>query len=209
MMNVIFDIDGVIVDSEALHFDVLKQRLPVETHGVDAESLIGLSLMETLHSLGIPLHRYEALEAELTRDYQAALDQNALRPDVITLIGRLRALRIPFGFVSTAPRDVCLANIGLLNLPSTEICLISGDDTARTKPYPDPYLNMLNHLSASPEETVVIEDTDLGIEAAKQAGIRRVYAWPHGLSSGQHYRQADAVIRSLHDIDVFDALWAL
>ncbi len=47
----IFDIDGVIVDSEQLHFDVLKTLLPEQTKGVTPQDLIGLSLKETLLSL--------------------------------------------------------------------------------------------------------------------------------------------------------------
>ncbi|MFJ1502459.1 hypothetical protein AADM20_17150, partial [Erwinia amylovora] len=47
-----------------------------------------------------------------------------------------------FGFVSTAPRHICLANLALLQLDAP-VQLIGGDDIARTKPFPDPYLEML------------------------------------------------------------------
>lgn len=65
---------------------------------------------------------------------------------------------------------------------------------------------MLSRLNADAKKTVVIEDTDLGIAAAHQAGIAQIYAWPHALSDQQQYLQASAVIASLQDIAEFSQL---
>ncbi|OAT22825.1 HAD family hydrolase [Proteus myxofaciens] len=202
---VIFDIDGVIVDSEQLHFDVLKALLPEQTKKAKPEDLIGLSLEATLATLGINAEQYDEIIVEIVSAYKAMLGPRYLRSGIRSLIEKLIEQKIPFGFVSTAPRDICLSNIGTLEL-QIEPLLISGDDIERTKPYPDPYLAMLRCLHADPDKTIVIEDTDLGIKAATAAGIKHVYGWPHSLSGTESYINARKVINSLDEIDTFDAI---
>lgn len=204
-LYVIFDIDGVIVDSEQLHFDILKTLLPEHTKGVEPEELIGLSLRETLLSLGIDAKQHDQIAVKTVSAYKVQLKPHYLRPGIRSLIQSLVEQHIPFGFVSTAPRDICLANIATLELQLMQP-LISGDDIERTKPHPDPYLAMLQCLSAHPDQTIVIEDTDLGIKSATAAGIRRVYGWPHALSKTESYANAHRVIRSLDEIDAFDTI---
>ncbi|TBL89860.1 HAD family hydrolase [Hafnia alvei] len=201
----IFDIDGVIVDSEQLHFDVLKTLLPEQTKGVTPEDLIGLSLKETLLRLGIDTKQHEQITIQIVSAYKEQLMPRYLRPGIRSLIQSLIEKHVPFGFVSTAPRDICLANLGTLELHLKQP-LISGDDIERTKPHPDPYLAMLQCLGAHPDQTIVIEDTDLGIKAATAAGIRRVYGWPHALSNTENYGAAHKVIGSLDEIDAFDTI---
>lgn len=204
-LTIIFDIDGVIVDSEQLHFDALLKAVPEQAKNFNAEQLIGLSLEATLDTLGIPKHRHLDLTAQLTDIYNSMLHTKYLRSGIQDFITSLEKKQIPFGFVSTAPRDVCLSNLGLLDLRG-EIHLISGTDIARTKPYPDPYLEMLNILEADPKQTIVIEDTDLGITAAHQAEIKYIYGWPHALSKQQNYLQATEVIHSLDQINLINLL---
>lgn len=204
-LYVVFDIDGVIVDSEQLHFDVLKTLLPELTKGVTPEDLIGLSVKETLLSLGIDAKQHEQITVQIVSAYKDQLMPGYLRPGIRSLIQGLIEQQIPFGFVSTAPRDICLANLATLELQLKQP-LISGDDVERTKPHPEPYLAMLQCLGAHPDRTVVIEDTDLGIKAAAAAGITRVYGWPHALSNNENYGNAHKVIASLDEIDAFDAI---
>ncbi|PIJ49152.1 hydrolase [Erwinia sp. OLTSP20] len=203
--SVIFDIDGVIVDSEQLHFEVLKNLQPEATYGITPEELIGLSLEETLLHIGIGSAQHAEITRQIIDAYKAELGARYLRPGISALIQHLVSNQISFGFVSTAPRDICLANIATLGLTQT-YPLISGDDMERTKPYPDPYLAMLQRLGASPEQTLVIEDTDIGIQSAISAGIRQVYAWPHALSGMEHYTRAYQVIRNLNEIDILEDL---
>ncbi|NHB93867.1 HAD family hydrolase [Photorhabdus cinerea] len=203
--NVIFDIDGVIVDSEQLHFDVLRALAPDYTHHVQPQQLIGLSLEETLNYIGVPAQQQEAITVQIVSVYKDKLSRSYLRPGISELISALQQHNIPFGFVSTAPREVCLANIGLLELRESP-ALISGDDVVRTKPNPDPYLAMLKLKSMDVHQTLVIEDTDLGITAATLAGIPYVYAWPHALSVAEQYQQATRVIGALTDIPQFSKI---
>jgi beta-phosphoglucomutase len=205
ILSVIFDIDGVVVDSEQLYFDVLSELLPDHTCGVTAEQLIGLSLEETLLKIGIDAAQHGNLTRRIVAAYQDLLGPRYLRPGILKLVHGLSVRDIPFGFVSTAPRDICLANLATLAMPQ-EPPLVAGDDITRTKPWPDPYLSMLAQLDVIAAQTIVVEDTDLGIQSATAAGIRQVYAWPHALSGSEHYQQAHAVIRTLNDIAPFGAM---
>jgi len=207
-LSVIFDIDGVVVDSEQLHFDVLSGLLPDHTRGVTAEQLIGFSLEETLLKIGIDAAQHGNLTRRIVEAYQASLGPRYLRPGIRGLVHGLSERGIPFGFVSTAPRDICLANLATLALPQ-EPPLVAGDDITRTKPWPDPYLAMLAHLDVAAAQTIVVEDTDLGIQSATAAGITQVYAWPHALSGSERYHQAHAVIETLNDIAPLRAIQAV
>lgn len=199
-LSIIFDIDGVIVDSEQLHFDVLKTVLPKQTNNITPEKLIGLSLEETLSSIGIATDQYRKIKFQIVSAYKSLIGPRYLRTGITQLIDKLDQQKIPFGFVSTATRDICLANIAILGLELRQP-LISCDDVDQTKPHPDPYLAMLELLQATPEHTIVIEDTDIGIKAATAAGIKRVYGWPHALSLTESYVNAYKVIGSLNEID--------
>ncbi|CCW31454.1 HAD family phosphatase [Xenorhabdus nematophila] len=205
--NVIFDIDGVIVDSEQLHFDVLLDVLDEKapnliTTDIQPQQLIGLSLSETLEQVGYPTSMQQGITERIIARYQEKLSKQYLRPGIAGLIRALQQNGTHFGFVSTAPRDVCLANLSLLDLCEPP-ALISGDAVERTKPFPDPYLAMLKLKAMDVHQTLVIEDTDLGISAAKLAGIPQVYAWPHALSMAEQYGQATGVIVTLADIPQF------
>ncbi|WP_338884156.1 HAD-IA family hydrolase [Xenorhabdus sp. TH1] len=208
--NVIFDIDGVIVDSEQLHFDVLLdvlsnelgEQAPTQISNIQPQQLIGLSLVETLDKVGVPPVMHQDITEKIISRYQEKLSIRYLRPGVTDLIAALQQDGTNFGFVSTAPRNVCLANLSLLDLHEPP-ALISGDDVERTKPFPDPYLAMLKLKKMDVQQTLVIEDTDLGIAAAKQAGIPWIYAWPHALSVAEQYEQASCVIEKLMDIPQF------
>lgn len=204
-LTVIFDIDGVIVDSEQLHFDVLRAVATEQTQHFEAQQLIGLSLEETLSYIGILPEQQPSVSAQVIETYKAKLAKKYLRPGVTELINLLEQRHVPFGFVSTAPRDLCLANINLLGL-LTPIKLIAGNDVKYTKPHPEPYLTMMTQLKANINNTIVIEDTDLGISSAYDAGLRKIYAWPHKLSTGQCYHQATAIINHLDEIVDFAAL---
>lgn len=204
-LSVIFDIDGVIVDSEQLHFEVLQVLVPNYIKKFNPQQLIGLSLKETLRLIGVNDLLISDIESKVGITYERLLTINSIRPDVNRLISLLLQHDIPFGFVSTAPRNICLVNLKLLGL-EFDPPLISGDDIEKTKPHPDPYIKMLEIIGANPENTVVIEDTDLGIWSAKEAGIKRIYAWPHALSDNQNYQHASAIIINLFDIEEFSTL---
>lgn len=204
-LSVIFDIDGVIVDSEQLHFDVLKDLAPEKIANYRPEQLIGLSLDETLDFIGVDKIDQKSISDNIITTYKNKLSSFYLRPSIKKTIHALEENNTRFGFVSTAPREICEANLSLLELKKA-YQLISGDDVVNTKPHPDPYIFMMKRLFSESRNTIVIEDTDIGISSARKAGIEKVYAWPHALSKIQSYDQAVAIVNNLKEIPYFFSL---
>jgi beta-phosphoglucomutase-like phosphatase (HAD superfamily) len=206
MMNklaIAFDIDGVIVDSEPLHFQALCEVVRITDRC--SESLVGLSLKQTLLACGIPEEAHAAYEKEITAFYLTHLCSDHLRPEVSALLAKLIERNIRFGFVSTASRAICLGNLALaLGERVASIPLISGECVPVTKPHPAPYCALARLLKTPPTQMIAIEDTDIGICSAMSAGIEKIYAWPNQCSSTQTYRYADQVISQLSHIPELD-----
>lgn len=206
-IGIAFDIDGVIVDSEPLHFESLCRV--VSARNIDMESLIGLSLPQTLLACGVPPEEHGAVEGKIVDYYVEHISSRHLRPGVQDVLDRLMEYEVPVGFVSTAPKRVCLANLtAALGERALSVPLVSGECVPITKPYPAPYSALGRLLKTPVSEMIAIEDTDIGICSAMSAGIGKLYGWPNSSSGGQTYRYADAVIQALNDIPFFKELMA-
>lgn len=203
--GVIFDIDGVIIDSEDLHFEALLYAIKcvvqddIEVNGKD---LIGLSLDKTIEKLDISEDKVEKIK-EISLDYYMKnVSPKLLRPGIKKLWNILFEKNIAFGCVSTAELSICKTNISQLELRNDkDIPLIGFESVEHCKPHPMPYLVMLNILGLKGHEVIVIEDSDIGIESASLAGISNIYAWPHKLSGTQKYKKAKKIIQNLNEIE--------
>lgn len=82
--------------------------------------------------------------------------------------------------------------------------VVSGSDVERNKPFPDIYMRTLSLMGMTPDNCLAVEDTQYGLQAAKDAGLR-CFAVPHELSRGQDFSRADRVLDSLEGlIDYLD-----
>ena len=208
--GIIFDIDGVIIDSEKLHAESLLQAIGEATGQsieIKAADLIGLSLEATLAALAIDPRHATTVQRRSVELYLAKVCPQLVRPLVRETVSALEKNQIPFGFASTAEMRVCRANLDQVSQNLGHKPVIARESVAECKPYPEAYLKMLEVLNLEPSEAIVIEDSDIGITAAIAAGIGRVYAWPHGLSSSQSYRAAHKTINSLTDVEFIQSLF--
>lgn len=195
-----FDIDGVIVDSELVHFRALQEVVGKEGLLSSPDELIGLSLEETLLHCGIKKEKLDFFIQKIEETYVKLINTTHIRPDVTCVIDMLHSQGHSYGFVSSASRKVCEANLNLLNITS-HYHLVSRDDVQLTKPNAEPYLKLCSLAGFTPTNTIAIEDSDIGISAAHAAGIKRIYAWPHQLSGGQRYEFAYKKIKKLDEIE--------
>jgi HAD superfamily hydrolase (TIGR01509 family) len=178
---VIFDCDGVLVDSEVLSNEVLARELTVEglpTTMVQARrDYQGLLLTDILHAaearLGRPLPedwtaRYERARAEVfRRDLQPVAGAGEL-------VRQFRAVGVAVCVASQgklAKTDLSLELTGLAELFPPDV-RFSAWQVARGKPHPDLFLHAAAELSAQPQRCLVIEDTPSGVEAGVAAGMR-------------------------------------
>jgi HAD superfamily hydrolase (TIGR01509 family) len=175
----IFDCDGVLVDSERLSHGVMQQMLAelgVQlSFDATVDRFIGTSLPVCLARVaellgGTLPEGFRSRFAQRTRDaFEAGLQPVA---GVEALLG---ALRTPCCVASNGNRakvDFTLGHTGLL--PRFAGRIFTADDVLHPKPAPDLFLHAARCLGAEPRHTTVIEDTPTGIAAAKAAGMRAI-----------------------------------
>jgi HAD superfamily hydrolase (TIGR01509 family) len=181
---VVFDLDGVLLDSETIWNDV-KREVTAETGGRwrdDApHQMMGMSSGEWsryLHEeLGVPLSPPEIDAAVVSRVAERYRRRLPLLPGATEAVERLAA-RWPLGLASSSNRaiiDLVLEASGLARWFATSV---SSEEVGRGKPAPDVYLEAVRRLGVAPTEAAAIEDSSNGILAARAVGMR-VIALPN------------------------------
>jgi len=180
MKGVIFDWDGVVIDSSAQHekswellAEEIQKPLPAdhfkEGFGKKNQEIIPGLLRwsedpEEIRKLG---ERKEELYRELVREQGVTV-----LPGARELLQALKSASIPRSVGSSTPRsnlDAIFAATGLDRLFDAVVC---GDDVANGKPAPDVFLLAAKRLGLVPADCLVIEDAHVGIEAAHRAGMK-------------------------------------
>jgi HAD superfamily hydrolase (TIGR01509 family) len=175
---VIFDMDGVIIDSE-LNWDRARIAVVAEYggsyHAGVAADVMGMTPPEWaqyLHDrVGIPLPPAD-IERAVVR--QLAADYERDRPFYPGAIDVVRAVgtRWPAGIASSSGRELIDLVVGLAGLTDVLRVTVSGAEAGRGKPAPDVYLRAAELLGADPRACAAIEDSGNGIRSAKAAGMR-------------------------------------
>jgi HAD superfamily hydrolase (TIGR01509 family) len=212
MPALIFDYDGVIVDSEScaahLAVELLAER-GVEVRFHDLARFVGASrrddnafgtwLLELLGSES----EAGAFDALLWERADVALQSLDVRPGVTALIEGARAGGWRVGIGSGQTRARVDAGLRRLRLYESFDAIVTGDDVAHGKPAPDIFLEAARRLGARPENCVVIEDSLPGCEAGMAAGMKLI-ACPCELTSLSEFPPAARVVGSLERIAIED-----
>ena len=175
----LFDCDGTIVDSMALHYIAWKTAL-AEWNCTFDEGLFYSwggkpvdEIIETLNlmqSLNMPVEavgiRKESLYFEMLPKLQAI-------DEVVEHIDRQHG-RIPLAVVSGGRRDSVIRSLTTVHLLDRFETIVGAEDYTRSKPAPDAFLLAAERLGVTPADCLVFEDTDLGIQSATAAGMASV-----------------------------------
>ena len=175
---IVFDMDGVLLDSEPLHFAALNRALGrdgLRVNRDEYERFIGTTTEAMLESL-IERYRLQRAHAEYLAEYDAAvLDQlDQARPPndgVVPLMQRARELGMRVGLASSSRRVWIDATLRSLSLSDAFDAIVSGDEVTRGKPDPQIYLLAAQRLSVASERCLAIEDAPNGVAAARAAGM--------------------------------------
>ena len=170
--------DGVLIDSEPLHFAVLSDLLQRAGHTLtraENEQFIGTTT-EAMFSTLIARHGLAGSISEYIARYDEMLLQvlqqpHSPAPGVVALIGRLRELGKRLAVASSSRRPWVDATVQSLGLAGVFDVVVTGDDVECGKPDPAIYLLTAQRLSVSPEWCVAIEDSPNGVESARLAGM--------------------------------------
>ena len=204
---VIFDMDGVLVDSE-LQWKLSEgehiRRLLPRWGDADSARIVGLGVVE-LHGFLVEQYGLE----EPRDSFLALLDASAadiygrrvtLTEGLPELLGELGRRRIPVGLASSSPRRWIRLVLERFSLAGSFSAVAGGDETpGRTKPEPDLYLVAAERLGARPSACLAVEDSRLGVTAAKRAGLSCL-GFRSAHNADQDLSGADAEIRRLADL---------
>lgn len=210
---VLFDFDGVLLDTEPLHF-MTRRRISRQQFGddrvVDELSVVGGSAPDCYRSMlefygkeGDPealadLH-YVLLAEYICENCAAASD------DLLALLDGLDARGIGYGICSSSPYSYVEPIVQAMGLGERFRFLCGGDEVAHLKPAPDVYLLGLSRSGYSADEVLAIEDSRTGMAGAHAAGLRCVGFQPEG--NDQDLSKADRLITRLPEmLDYIDEL---
>jgi len=203
---VIFDMDGVLIDSEPIHFEATRALLA--DFGVDyvpghEENFYGCTDREVFRALR---ERYEigAGEADLAASWIAR---------VVTLLGRplepmagvpgvlhaLRARGLRLALASSSAPPIIAATLAGLGLSDMFEFTVSGHDVERGKPAPDIFIEAVRRLGLGRDVCVVVEDSSNGLLAATAAGVCCV-AVPCPSTAGQDFSGAAGRLNDLTEL---------
>lgn len=178
VQNVLFDFDGVCADTESLGLRLDREAYEwfgIQPTDEEMRTLVGTTGLESIPAV-FRRHGMEVSAGEFwshRRDNSTIYRDLPLEPTA-GIVGFLRGLRgrgIGTALVTTtAAYDINFA-LNRLGMQPLFDAVITGDMVARHKPNPDPYLAGIESLGASADSCVAIEDSAVGIHAAKSAGL--------------------------------------
>jgi beta-phosphoglucomutase family hydrolase len=175
----LFDCDGTIVDSMPLHYIAWKKALAEWNCTFDERlfyALGGTPVAEIVSLLNERQGLKMAVEVVASRKenfYLDLLPQLKAIPEVVEHIEAQRG-RIPFAVVSGSIRESVTASLLSIKLLDRFDVLVCAGDYKKSKPDPEAFLLAAAKLGVAPETCLVFEDTDMGIQAAKAAGMASV-----------------------------------
>jgi HAD superfamily hydrolase (TIGR01509 family) len=204
---VMFDLDGVLVDSEPIweriRRDFAESRGGTWTGDVQRRMMGARTadwsgaLSELVGGAVSPESAAEQVIAELAAEYRR-------KPPIIpgaadAVRGLAREFRL--GLVSGSPEVLIVLVLNLLGVRDFFDVAMSADDVARGKPHPDPYLELARRLGVSPADCAVVEDSGNGIRSGHAAGAG-VIAIPRGAHQpdAETLRLASAVLADVRDL---------
>jgi HAD superfamily hydrolase (TIGR01509 family) len=203
---VIFDMDGVLVDSEPIHFEATRALLA--EHGVAYshevnDNFFGCTDRDVFRLLRARYHLAPS-EPELAAAWIARVVALLGRPleamtGVPSALGALKDSGLRLALASSSAPEIIRATLTGLGLDGMFELVVSGHDVERGKPAPDIFLEAVRRLGLPREACLVVEDSFNGVSAAAAAGIRCV-AVPCPSTAGQDLSRATARLTSLQDL---------
>ncbi|MCL1844434.1 MAG: HAD family phosphatase [Defluviitaleaceae bacterium] len=203
---VIFDMDGVLIDSQPLHYAVDIRVLKACGHPATIETVTPYTgignpdrwpkYKEDLN-LSQEVDELIAMTEEAMRDIFSAANL-PLIDGVALLIDGIKAMGIRIGVASSSPPELISLILQKTGIADKFDFIVSGEDVSEGKPSPEIYLRAAEKAGFPPEKCVAIEDAPVGILAAKNAGITCI-AYKNPGTIGQDFTNATYVIDKFDD----------
>jgi len=212
--SIILDMDGVIIDSEPIHFKVEKElfkNLGLAISDEEYLSFVGTTSralwlhMKNKYKLSQSVEELVEMEKANYMDYILSQGNEKPMPGVAQLIEELYRNKVKLVVASSASIKNIERVLEMFNLGRFFEAKVSGDEVNNEKPAPDIFIYAAKVIGAQPEECVVIEDSKNGVEAAKSAEMKCI-GFKNPNSGNQDLSSADIVINSFSEIN-YQKLW--
>ena len=203
----IFDLDGVIVDTAKYHYLAWKElanQLGFDFTMEQNERLKGVSRvrsLEILLDIG-KVHLEEDQKSKYLKEkneqylqYIAKMDHTEILPGIDDLLHYLKLNKIPFSLGSASKNARLILEI--LDLIGLFDAIVDGNDVSTAKPDPEVFLLAAEKLGMRPEECIVIEDAQAGIEAANKADMISI-----GIGDANVLHEADFMLNNTSELTI-------
>ena len=205
----IFDFDGVILDTETPEYETWQDVY--RSYGVELDRSIWSRVIgggtdqfdpyDHLEELvGARLDR-AAVQRSRRRRYSSIVEASSLLPGVLDYIDEANRLGLKLGVASSSSRDWVEGHLVERGLLPHFRCVVTQEDVASVKPDPALYLVAMEQLGTSPGRALAIEDSFNGLTAAKRAGMLCV-AVPNPMTQGMDFSAADLRLSALSDLEL-------
>ncbi len=176
---VVFDMDGVLLDSEPVHYAVLRDLLSplgIAWSPADHERTLGLTVEDTWRYLGARLPAVVPVDDITARYDEEIIDRYRTGvppiPGARELVRRLHADGVPIAVASSSLRSWVDAGLDGSGVGECFAYSVAGDEVAAGKPDPEIYLRAARGIGVSPEACIALEDAPAGAASARAAGMR-------------------------------------
>ena len=203
---IIFDMDGVLVDSEPVHFEALQVLL--RDHGVvytplEDEDFHGCTDRDVFRELrrryGLVPHEHDLAERWIEEVVSLLPGRIVPMPGVPGVLEQLRASGVRLALASSSSPPIIEATITGLDLGAVFETTVSGREVQRGKPAPDIFLEAAARLKVPAGDCLVVEDSPNGLRAALAAGMRCVVV-PCTATAGSDFPGATARLDTLLEL---------
>jgi HAD superfamily hydrolase (TIGR01509 family) len=204
---VIFDFDGIIIDSEPMHFEAHRRALWEAGMDLTLDDYFQYGLakgdkdlclkMAEKYGIALDIKKILGRKREI---YQEIFDKGAkLENDAINLIERLKD-KYTLAIASSSSRESLDYACDRLDIKKYFSVIVSGSDVEKVKPAPDIYLKAAELLGLAIDECLSIEDSETGLEASVKAGIKCI-ACPREFTRNQNFEKASVIVNNLNEIN--------
>ncbi len=197
---VIFDMDGVLVETESIYRETFKQIL--SRYGVVYSDDFFLQLAGTtierggakkiIERFGLPLGEEQLIE-KIYEVFDGLSQKLQPREGVTETIKILKRLKRQTAVATSTVKDIALARLKRANLIDLFDVTVFGDEVFNSKPHPEIYLYTLKKLKVDSSRVVVFEDSVNGVKSAIDAGISKVFGVLHDNNDPQSLISAGAM----------------
>jgi len=209
--TILWDMDGVIADSYPFHFTAWQETFAKRRIKLTKEEFTKLFgtrndfIVGSVMGSEFPQGEVKIMVQEKEENFRRKATKNIKPfPGAVRLLHAIKKGNFKLGLVSSAPKKNIDLVLGEFDLEQIFDCIVFGQEVSESKPSPEIYLVAAERLEVTPDDCVVIEDSPLGIQAAKTAGMKCLAIT--NTHPQEKLEQADKIVDSLEDVDLITLL---